>query len=241
MSKKSGELLGEELNKAKGVIDKFLYGCSHSMRGPLKSIAGLVNLLQHQEADAIRNPQQHLELIQKTVDKMEALLNDLEQFLANSRKELIIEPVILNAVINEVLTRYAHEAEEKGIRFSKNITQPIALYTDVERLNLVLLQLVVNALVFSDAAKVDKYIDVTVRVNETGCHIKVLDNGIGIPKEVQQNIFQLFYRGSQQSKGAGLGLYIVSEVLRKMGGSITVNSEEGYGTSFFVWLPNLRA
>ncbi|HEY9045082.1 MAG TPA: HAMP domain-containing sensor histidine kinase [Ohtaekwangia sp.] len=241
MEKKSGEILGEELTKAKGVIDKFLYSCSHSMRAPLKSITGLVNLLQHQQADASYEPQQHLDLIRKTVSKMESLLNDLERFLANSRKELIIEPVSMTMIVEDVLLRYAQEAEEKGIRFSKNITQHTVLYTDLERLNLVMLQLIINALVFNDASKADKYIDVTVRVNDTGCHIKVLDNGIGMSQEVQQNIFQLFYRGSQQSRGTGIGLYIVSEVLRKMGGSITVNSEEGYGTSFFVWIPNLKA
>lgn len=237
--KRSDQSIAQELAKAKNVIDKFLYGCSHTMRGPLKSISGLIKLLQNQQAS--EDPHKHLELIQKTVNKMETMLNDLEQFLVNSRRDLVIEPVSMSKTIDAILARYNKDSERLRIRFSKNIVQTVPLFTDLERLNLILVQLVWNALVFSDPGKTDKYIDIFVRVNENGCHIKILDNGIGMSSEIQKNIFQLFFRGAQQSQGAGIGLYVVNEVLRKMGGSITVNSEEGCGSSFFVWIPNLKA
>jgi signal transduction histidine kinase len=236
---KRDQSIAQELAKAKNVIDKFLYGCSHTMRGPLKSISGLIKLLQNQEAS--EDPHKHLELIQKTVNKMETILNDLEQFLVNSRRDLVIEPVSMSKTIDAILTRYTKDSERLRIRFSKNIVQAVPLFTDLERLNLILVQLVSNALVFSDPGKTDKYIDIFVRVDENGCHIKILDNGMGMSSEIQKNIFQLFFRGTQQSQGAGIGLYVVNEVLRKMGGSITVNSEEGCGSSFFVWIPNLKA
>ena len=236
---KRDQSIAQELAKAKNVIDKFLYGCSHTMRGPLKSISGLIKLLQNQEAS--EDPHKHLELIQKTVNKMETILNDLEQFLVNSRRDLVIEPVSMSKTIDAILARYTKDSERLRIRFSKNIVQAVPLFTDLERLNLILVQLVSNALVFSDPGKTDKYIDIFVRVDENGCHIKILDNGMGMSSEIQKNIFQLFFRGTQQSQGAGIGLYVVNEVLRKMGGSITVNSEEGCGSSFFVWIPNLKA
>jgi signal transduction histidine kinase len=236
---KRDQSIAQELAKAKNVIDKFLYGCSHTMRGPLKSISGLIKLLQNQEAS--EDPHKHLELIQKTVNKMETILNDLEQFLVNSRRDLVIEPVSMSKTIDVILARYTKDSERLRIRFSKNIVQAVPLFTDLERLNLILVQLVSNALVFSDPGKTDKYIDIFVRVDENGCHIKILDNGMGMSSEIQKNIFQLFFRGTQQSQGAGIGLYVVNEVLRKMGGSITVNSEEGCGSSFFVWIPNLKA
>lgn len=236
---KRDQSIAQELAKAKNVIDKFLYGCSHTMRGPLKSISGLIKLLQNQEAS--EDPHKHLELIQKTVNKMETILNDLEQFLVNSRRDLVIESVSMAKTIDAILARYSKDSERLRIRFSKNIVQTVPLFTDLERLNLILVQLVSNALVFSDPGKTDKYIDIFVRVNENGCHIKILDNGVGMSSEIQKNIFQLFFRGAQQSQGAGIGLYVVNEVLRKMGGSITVNSEEGCGSSFFVWIPNLKA
>jgi signal transduction histidine kinase len=236
--KRSDQSIAQELAKAKNVIDKFLYGCSHTMRGPLKSISGLIKLLQNQEAS--EDPHKHLELIQKTVNKMETMLNDLEQFLVNSRRDLVIESVSMSKTIDAILARYNKDSERLRIRFSKNIVQAVPLFTDLERLNLILVQLVSNALVFNDPEKTDKYIDIFVRVNQNGCHIKVLDNGIGMSSEIQKSIFQLFFRGAQQSQGAGIGLYVVNEVLRKMGGSITVNSEEGCGSSFFVWIPNLK-
>lgn len=237
--KRGDQSIAQELVKAKNVIDKFLYGCSHTMRGPLKSISGLIKLLQNPEAS--EDPYKHLELIQKTVNKMETILNDLEQFLVNSRRDLVIESVSMAKAIDATLARYTKDSDRLHIRFSKNIVQAVPLFTDLTRLNLILEQLISNALVFSDAGKTDKYIDIFVRVNENGCHIKILDNGIGMSSEIQKNIFQLFFRGAQQSQGAGIGLYVVNEVLRKMGGSITVNSEEGYGSSFFVWIPNLKA
>jgi signal transduction histidine kinase len=237
--KRTDTSIAQELAKAKNVIDKFLYGCSHTMRGPLKSISGLIKLLQNPEAT--EDPYKHLELIQKTVNKMETILNDLEQFLVNSRRDLVIESVSMSKTIDLILERYSREAESKNVRFSKSITQTVPLFTDVERLNLILIQLISNALVFNDSEKADKHIDIFVRVNENGCHIKVLDNGIGMSSDIQKNIFQLFFRGAQQSQGAGIGLYVVNEVLRKMGGSITVTSEEGCGSSFFVWIPNLKS
>lgn len=237
--KRTDTSIAQELAKAKNVIDKFLYGCSHTMRGPLKSISGLIKLLQNPEAT--EDPHRHLELIQKTVNKMETILNDLEQFLVNSRRDLVIESVSMTKTIDAILERYNREAESKNIRISKSITQTVPLYTDAERLNLILTQLISNALVFNDPGKADRHIDIFVRVNENGCHVKVLDNGIGMSSEIQKSIFQLFFRGAQQSQGAGIGLYVVSEVLRKMGGSITVTSEEGCGSSFFVWLPNLKS
>ena len=237
--KRTDTSIAQELAKAKNVIDKFLYGCSHTMRGPLKSISGLIKLLQNPEAP--EDPHKHLELIQKTINKMETILNDLEHFLVNSRRDLVIESVSMSKAIDVILERYSRDAENKQIRFSKSITQTVPLYTDVERLNLILIQLISNALVFNDPGKADKHIDIFVRVNENGCHVKVLDNGIGMSSEIQKNIFQLFFRGAQQSQGAGIGLYVVNEVLRKMGGSITVTSEEGSGSSFFVWIPNLKS
>lgn len=237
--KRTDTSIVQELAKAKGVIDKFLYGCSHTMRGPLKSISGLIKLLQNPEVT--EDPRKHLELIQKTVNKMETILNELEQFLVNSRRDLVIESVSMTKTIDAILERYSSEAESKSIRFSKSITQTVPLYTDADRLNLILIQLISNALVFSDPGKADRHIDIFLRVNENGCHVKVLDNGIGMSSEIQRDIFQLFFRGAQQSQGAGIGLYVVNEVLRKMGGSITVTSEEGCGSSFFVWIPNLKS
>jgi light-regulated signal transduction histidine kinase (bacteriophytochrome) len=92
--KRTDTSIAQELAKAKNVIDKFLYGCSHTMRGPLKSISGLIKLLQNPEAT--EDPYKHLELIQKTVNKMETILNDLEQFLVNSRRDLVIESVSMS-------------------------------------------------------------------------------------------------------------------------------------------------
>jgi signal transduction histidine kinase len=68
--------------------------------------------------------------------------------------------------------------------------------------------------------------------------IQVTDNGSGIEPEHQQKVFQMFYRASEQAKGSGLGLYIVQETLLKLGGSISLSSQLGEGTTFTLYLPN---
>ena len=82
------------------------------------------------------------------------------------------------------------------------------------------------------------FVDIKVDMSDTETHIIVKDNGIGIPKEHQQKIFDMFYRVSKNSVGSGLGLYIVKEAIDKLNGRIDVESEIGVGTTFNVYLPN---
>lgn len=83
------------------------------------------------------------------------------------------------------------------------------------------------------------YID--VNTFSSSFEIAVRDNGIGIAPESLEKIFQLFFRGTEKSSGAGLGLYVVKEIVEKMKGMISVQSQPSFGTNLLVWLPNLSA
>ena len=76
-------------------------------------------------------------------------------------------------------------------------------------------------------------------MDQCGQNIKIEDNGIGIPEKEKAKVFNMFYRANEQSKGSGLGLYIVKETVEKLEGTITLKSEEGQGTTFEIYLPNL--
>jgi signal transduction histidine kinase len=233
--------IGYELVKAKEIINEFIYSCSHSMRGPLKSITGLINLLQKEVGAGKQDPGKYFALIMQCVSEMEDVLKQLEQSLENSKKNLTIEPVDLTNLINEVVNEVQKEAGSPDITFNVQVEQTAYFYSDINCFRLIMSNLVSNAVNFRDDLKEQKFIDILVNATKRSCSIHINDNGIGIASDAQDKIFQLFYRGSEKSAGSGVGLYVVHEIVKKMGGSISVNSASQAGSNFFVWIPNLAA
>lgn len=233
------QVLGYELAKAKEIINEFIYSCSHSMRGPLKSIAGLVNLLQTDPAND--NAVEYVERILQSVREMESRLNLLEQSLENSRKNFVIESLDMKSFVNKVIEEVRKETAFTDIVLNIHVEQTDSFYTDINCFQLILKNLISNAINFSDDAKKEKFVDILINASGRSCSIHVNDNGIGIPADAQDKIFQLFYRGIEKSAGSGVGLYVVHEIVKKLGGSISVNSAVGAGSNFFVWIPNLAA
>ncbi len=228
-----------KLTQANYVIDKFINSCSHSMRGPLKTIRGLVNLMSETSTD--HKPDPMLGLIQRTATHLEDILNQLEQFLENSKKEMKIEEVQIESVIGEVEARFQADMQSRAMEITVDIgLEDKIILTDRELFKTILTQLFSNAIAFSDPGKSKKMIAITGKAFHRSYHLTISDNGIGIQPENVSRIFQLFYRGSEQSKGAGIGLYIVKEVVEKLKGMISVQSQPGSGTKFLVWLPHLN-
>jgi len=235
-----GSVTSYELTKAKGAIEQFIYSCSHTLRAPLKSITGLVNLLKKAERNSEIDSQLFLQSIEKTVEKMEVVLNELEQFLLNSRKSLTLNSVDIKSLIRKVIDEIQMPGVKDLISVSVRIQQNVPFHTDEERFQVVLTHLISNALQFRDPSKSNMRVSVNVKLTTSHCVLQVRDNGIGITKEVRPNIFELFYRGSECSVGSGVGLYIVNEIVNKLNGSILVNSTPGKGSVFQITLPNLR-
>jgi signal transduction histidine kinase len=95
-----------------------------------------------------------------------------------------------------------------------------------------------NAIKYADTTKESNIIHINIKINKKEANISIKDNGIGISDDVLPKIFEMFYRGSERSKGSGIGLYLVSQSVDKMGGKIDVKSTLGKGTEFIVRLPN---
>ena len=112
------------------------------------------------------------------------------------------------------------------------------LITDKNRLNIILNNLISNAITYQDPSKNDPLVNIKVDMSDTETNIIVKDNGIGISKELQEKIFDMFFRGSENSDGSGLGLYIVKESVEKLNGTINVRSVPGKGSEFRVLIPN---
>ena len=142
--------------------------------------------------------------------------------------------------IKEVFENQSFTQSAEDLQFAIEIKGDPIVYTDEFRLNIILANLISNAIRYRNPKAKPSYIHFDIEILPKEAKIKISDNGIGIPSEHLSNIFQMFYRANAKISGSGLGLYIVKEALNKMKGSIEVSSEEGKGTVFRIVIPNLK-
>ncbi len=225
-----------ELNKAKVIIDQFIRSCSHNLKSPLTSIEGLVMVASR--CTTLEEINQCLVLIQNSTTKMKEIIENLDQYTCNLKREFAIEQIKPEILIKKVLSEYHEEIELERIVVSTEISQSSKWLCDKHVHYLILKNLVANAIHFSDSTKVKKKLMVNIDVKQDQVKLEISDNGIGILETEKERIYIPFYRSSVQSKGNGLGLFLVKGLIEKLRASISVRSGEKIGTSILLSLPN---
>lgn len=229
------ELL-ERLKKANKELDEFVYRASHDLRAPIASILGLINLAKTEtDLDQLKK---YLELEEKSVNKLDHLLKDIIQFSRNTHLEVNSENIDFSTLINTVFEAHRFFEFSESIKKDFKINGDIAFNSDEFRLEIILNNLISNAIRYCDYKREDPNLFINVEVNKDWATITVKDNGIGIDEEQMDRIFDMFYRGIDDNTGSGLGLYIVKETVDKLSGRIYVNSKIGEGSEFVVEIPN---
>jgi signal transduction histidine kinase len=170
---------------------------------------------------------------------MDRFINDIVDHSRNLRLQAEPEEINFDRRIQATFEQLQFMENVSRIRKVINIDQKGMFYTSATRVDIILNNLISNAIKYADLRKEDPYLMVIVTCTEDKAEIRVRDNGEGIPTEAQTKIFNMFFRASGKGPGSGLGLYIVKEAIEKIGGSIVVNSEFGNGTEFIVTIPNL--
>lgn len=239
--KKSEELLkskNEELKKINEELDRFVYSASHDLRAPLTSLLGLINIAQSDRY--INGIAEHLELMRKSVLKLDSFIIDIINYSRNARLDLEVEEIDLKALVVDTMDNLQYVASTEKIEKRINIVQKVPLYSDSKRIIILLNNLISNAIRYHNLILDNPYIEVKGKVTKKKARIDVIDNGKGIGKQYLNNIFAMFFRASDDSKGSGLGLYIVKETVAKLNGKISVTSEVGEGSTFSIIIPNLR-
>jgi signal transduction histidine kinase len=229
----------DDLQKANDLISQFITSCSHSMRGPLKSIVGVVNLLRNTEANP-GSAEMLLDMIMKNTDRMEHMLDEMEHFLENTRREIQTETVNSLEALEDLLEQQRAAAKAADVVCTTSIQYHAPCYADRSRISVILNNLVQNSIHFRDENKDIPTVNVDIYSNTLNTILTVTDNGIGIEEEFHSQIFQLFFRASANSRGAGIGLYVVSQAVEKMKGSISLQSAPGVGSTFTVTIPNTK-
>jgi signal transduction histidine kinase len=222
-----------KLLKANQELDRFVYSASHDLSAPLKSILGLIQLTRlENKNDALTN---HLEHMQKSVLKLEGVINSLTQFSRNMGHALIHQEIIFDDMIEEVLDELKYPFHADKVKIIKKYKSEDFITSDYLRLKIILSNLISNALKYRNS-HTQSFVEIAFKKEGTKHLIQISDNGIGVSKENQLKVFDMFFRATLQSTGSGLGLYIVKETVEKLGGSISVDSEPGNYTHFTVTL-----
>ncbi len=228
----------EELIKANRELDKFVYSVSHDLRSPVSSVMGINTLINM--TDNIEEIQQYNGLIRESMERMDSFIHNILDYSRNSRVELKFEKVNLNELVDGILMDHSHMEGFNTLRIERDI-QLEEIETDRQRLSIILSNLISNAVKYHDTEKEDQYIKLQINRDGEWVSIKVTDNGQGIQKEYQANLFQMFFTANLRAKGSGIGLYILKETIEALGGNITVQSELGEGSEFIAKLPLTKA
>jgi two-component system phosphate regulon sensor histidine kinase PhoR len=221
----------------------FVSTVSHELRGPLTSIYGFAaTLLREDVAFEEAERRTFLGYIASEAERLAAIVDKLLNVARLDAGDLQVQVrrVDLRDLVSEVVDAYRGAAPVNGHEFVVDLpTEPIDLQTDSDKLRQILSNLIDNALKFSpDGGRV------TIGAAKRGATavLRVVDQGVGIPQFERQRIFTKFYRADSsaregQTGGTGLGLFIVQGLVSALGGTISVSSVEGEGSSFVVELP----
>lgn len=236
----------EELHKAKQEVEKslkvkeqFLANMSHEIRTPMNAIIGFTNLLLKTELKP--ENKQYLNAIKISGENLLVIINDILDFSKLELGKIMIEsiPFKITQLTSTVIDLMLPKAIEKNIKISSAIDEniPETLLGDPTRLNQILINLVGNAIKFTEEGGVKINISL---INETkedvGVHFSVIDTGIGIPPESIEKIFEGFTQASNDTTrkygGTGLGLTITKQLIELQGGAISVVSKINNGSTF---------
>jgi signal transduction histidine kinase len=230
-------------------IKAFNRSASHELRSPIGTLMFAGALL---ESDAVRDDAQRLSKVAATVrasaERLSWIVENLQRMARMS--EPVDGPaeqqIDLGALAAEVARQLDEMATARGVAV-RVLNGLSIVHADPARLELVLLNLVSNAIKYSDAAKPDAFVEIGPAPDgagaDGGCTILVRDNGLGINDADQAAVFDRFFRahahldGELGVTGTGLGLAIVADCVDALGGTIRCDSRTGVGTTFFITLP----
>ncbi len=222
---------------------KFLANMSHEIRTPMNSIIGFTELLFNETLSD--EQKEYLQTVQNSGKGLLELINDILDLskIESGELKIIKAQCPIQTIMNDVrsIMEPGIEAKELTFQVQKTTGTPDNIYTDALRLKQCLINLISNAMKFTEAGTVTLQVDTYFEKKQQWLRFDVQDTGVGIPTDKQQDIFREFIQAEDSTAhkygGTGLGLCITQQLTEMMGGKITLQSQVGQGTTFSIHLP----
>ena len=240
--------LAQKAQAASHAKTEFLANMSHEIRTPLNGVLGMTQVLLHtQLTDKQRR---FVEIVDKSGITLLDVVNDILDFSKIEAGKLQLEnsDFDLKELIGEVMDLFAHRVQSKQVELASNILDevPTHLRGDVTRLRQILVNLVGNAVKFTEQGEIVLSVShVEEKADQVTLRIEVKDTGLGIAPSVQEKIFEAFSQAdgttTRKFGGTGLGLTIVKQLVRLMNGTVGVESSLGDGSTFWLEIPFSRS
>jgi signal transduction histidine kinase len=222
-----------ELQERNKQLDVFVYKASHDIKGPLKSMIGLSTIALTDVHDF--KAKEYFEYLLTTSTKLDKMVSELLRMGKVKDLEVNYADVNLHKVISEIINTLQHLPGFSKMNIEINISEDHIVRTDETLIYSVLQNIIENSIKYMDPAKTAPFLKINMDIQESVFSLSFEDNGLGIPENGRERIFDMFYKVNNSSNGTGLGLYLTRITVEKLGGKINLFSEEGKGTTFFLY------
>ncbi|KRB84614.1 PAS domain-containing sensor histidine kinase [Noviherbaspirillum sp. Root189] len=234
-----------ELEKANQAKDRFLASISHELRTPLNAIIGFTGtLLMRLPGPLTKDQEKQLRTVQLSAKHLLSLINDLLDLakIESGKVELLEEPVSCTMLLHSLADTLMPLAQQKGLQFRLEMPdKEIQLNSDRRAINQILINLVNNAIKFTETGEVSVHLDEVTHEESSLVTIRVCDSGMGIPESDQEKLFEAFSQidssSTRRFEGTGLGLYLSQKLATLLRGKLTFSSEFGKGSIFTLTIP----
>lgn len=233
--RKAAELKSEKVQQE---LMTFMYKASHNLRGPVATLSGLLNIAKMEVKE--NNSLSYINMLNERTKHLEYTLGELIDITKIKQEDLSLTVISFERLVKKAFSKFRKEIEKYHIEVNTLIQLPLdwQFRSDPKLIISLFQYLIDNSIKFRSNAT--SSISVSIREQSGGALITFSDNGPGIEEEIRGRIYEMYFRGNERSTGSGLGLYIVSSIVERLNGYISLQSKPGQGTTFIIFLPDVR-
>lgn len=222
-----------QLKEAYKELDTFFYRSSHDFRRPLTTFMGLAEVAKVTIRD--KAALDLFEKVKETAKALDKMLIKLQSISDVGAQELVFKEVLIKEIFEGICHGFEEELRQKEFKVECDVLLKHSFVSYPAMVKVILENMVENAIQFS--AVVHPWLKLSVEEVDDTLVMIIQDNGQGVPAELKERVFEMYFRGSERSKGNGLGLYIVKKAVQKLNGQITLVDRPESGSIFTITLP----